>query len=103
MEYCDFESLIGDLKELNTQQNYWMVRTMGGAYYGEFVRGNYVAVGYNNISGVKKIRLKINNEFLDVECYRYKKDYFSDFIQEESILLLQKLIDSKSKDIHDDF
>ena len=50
MEYCDFESLIGDLKELNTQQNYWMVRTMGGAYYGEFVRGNYVAVGYNNIS-----------------------------------------------------
>lgn len=27
-----------------------MVRTMGGAYYGEFVRGNYVAVGYNNIS-----------------------------------------------------
>ncbi len=54
-------------------------------------------------SGVKKIRLKINNEFLDVECYRYKKDYFSDFIQEESILLLQKLIDSKSKDIHDDF
>lgn len=43
MEYCDFESLIGDLKELNAQQNYWMVRTMRGAYYGEFVRGNYVA------------------------------------------------------------
>lgn len=50
MEYFNFEDLVGDLKNLNEEQKYWMVRTMGGAYYGEFIRGNYIAVGYNNIS-----------------------------------------------------
>ena len=50
MEYFNFEDLIDDLKNLNEEQNYWMVRTMGGTYYGVFIRGNYVAIGYNNIS-----------------------------------------------------
>ncbi len=27
-----------------------MVRTVGGTYYGDFVRNNYIAVGFNNIS-----------------------------------------------------
>lgn len=41
MEYFNFEDLVGDLKNLNEEQKYWMVRTMGGAYYGEFIRGIY--------------------------------------------------------------
>ena len=27
-----------------------MVRTMGGSYYGDFVRNNYIAIGYNELS-----------------------------------------------------
>lgn len=49
MEYLDFESLTNDLKNINSQQKYWMIRTMGGAYYGDFIRNDYVAVGYNEI------------------------------------------------------
>lgn len=29
--------------------NYWMVRTMGGAYYDNFVKGGYIAIGHNDI------------------------------------------------------
>ena len=50
MEYLDFESLTNDLKNINTQQKYWMIRTMGGSYYGDFIRNNYVAVGYNEVT-----------------------------------------------------
>ena len=50
MDYINFESLLDDLKEINVQQGYWMIRTMGGSYYGDFVRNNYVAIGYNDIS-----------------------------------------------------
>lgn len=50
MEYFDFESLTTDLKDINSQQKYWMIRTMAGSYYGDFVRNGYVAVGYNDIT-----------------------------------------------------
>lgn len=30
--------------------SYWMVRTMGGDYFDEFVNNHYIAIGYNEIS-----------------------------------------------------
>lgn len=30
--------------------HYWMVRTMGGEYYHEFVEKGFIAIGYNEIS-----------------------------------------------------
>lgn len=50
MEYTNFEELADDIKNIDSEQNYWMVRTMGGAYYDEFVSGNYIAVGYNQVT-----------------------------------------------------
>ena len=49
MEYFDLTTLANDLKKLNNSRKYWMVRTVGGTYYGDFVRNNYIAVGFNNI------------------------------------------------------
>ena len=82
MEYLDFTSLIEDIKSLNNQQNYWMVRTMGGAYYREFVRGGYIAVGYNNITladlnhlpesdnlAKEALKIKFNNQYPDIPFY----------------------------------
>lgn len=34
---------------VDNSANYWMVRTMGGEYYEEFVENNFVAIGYNDI------------------------------------------------------
>lgn len=46
----DLTSLIEHLESLTTQRNYWMVRTMGGNYYGDFIRHGYVAFGYDAIT-----------------------------------------------------
>lgn len=35
---------------INSNAKYWMVRTMGGDYYKEFVEDGYIAVGYNEIT-----------------------------------------------------
>lgn len=46
----NFVDLFSDLKTLNQETKYWMVRTMSGSYYGDFLRNGYIAVGYNDIS-----------------------------------------------------
>ena len=84
MEYLDFTSLVADIKNLNEQQNYWMVRTMGGAYYREFVKGNYIAVGYNDItladlhhlpqtdnSAKDALKVMFNNRYPDIRNSGY--------------------------------
>lgn len=50
MDYNSFESLIESFKTLNIGRKYWLVRTMGGAFYGDFLRNGYIAVGYNKVS-----------------------------------------------------
>ena len=50
MEYTNLNSLFEDCKQINSKQNYWMVRTMGGKYYQDFLKNNYIAIGYNEIS-----------------------------------------------------
>lgn len=50
MEFHDIDALIESIKEQNVERNYWMVRTMGGAFYGDFIRNGYIAIGYNEIS-----------------------------------------------------
>lgn len=50
MSEINFVNLFSDLKILNQNTKYWMVRTMGGSYYRDFLRNGYIAVGYNDIS-----------------------------------------------------
>lgn len=50
MEYLEFDSLLDSLNNINDARKYWMIRTMGGSFYGDFTRNNYVAVGYNDIT-----------------------------------------------------
>jgi hypothetical protein len=46
----DFTKIIPQFEALNAPRNYWMVRTMGGAYYGDFVRNGYTAIGFDEIT-----------------------------------------------------
>lgn len=50
MDFHDIDALVASIKEQNAERNYWMVRTMGGAFYGDFIRNGYIAIGYNEIS-----------------------------------------------------
>ena len=50
MEYFDVEKLLEDVKTINSKSKYWMVRSMGGDYFHEFITRGYIAIGYNEIS-----------------------------------------------------
>lgn len=45
-----FSDILNAISAISSQRKYWMVRTMAGAYYADFIRNNYIAIGYNEIS-----------------------------------------------------
>ncbi|WP_147400010.1 MULTISPECIES: hypothetical protein [Bacteroides] len=61
MEYFDVEKLLKDVKTVNAQSQYWMVRSMSGDYFHEFISRGYIAIGYNEIS-LQEIKFAISKE-----------------------------------------
>lgn len=45
----NFSDILSSIAAISSQRKYWMVRTMAGAYYADFIRNNYIAIGYNEI------------------------------------------------------
>ncbi|MFW5611286.1 MAG: hypothetical protein ACOCNE_00295 [Prevotella pectinovora] len=43
----EFEKLV---PEVNDKNNYWLVRTMGGQYFKDFIDKRFIAIGYNEIT-----------------------------------------------------
>jgi hypothetical protein len=37
------------ISTINTDKHYWFIRSMGGAYFNEFVDDGFIAIGYNEI------------------------------------------------------
>lgn len=56
----DLTSIIPQLEALTVPRRYWMVRTMGGTYYGDFIRNNYIAIGFDEVSLSTLERLPAN-------------------------------------------
>lgn len=46
----NFSDILSSIAAVSSQRKYWMVRTMAGVYYADFIRHNYIAIGYNEIS-----------------------------------------------------
>lgn len=46
----NYNEILNEGLTIKSDRKYWMVRTMGGRYYAEFIRDNFIAVGYNDIS-----------------------------------------------------
>ena len=43
------EKLQSILFNMNSDRNYWFIRTMSGMFYDEFYQENYVAIGHDGI------------------------------------------------------
>ncbi len=54
-----FINLKSKTPEIPLERNYWLVRTMGGDYYDDFLKGNYIAIGYDEIS-IKDIKYSLS-------------------------------------------
>lgn len=44
------EELFKQSQLVNSESQYWLVRSMGGDYYKEYITRGYIAIGYNEIS-----------------------------------------------------
>lgn len=54
MELLD--ALKSQIKKVNNDRHYWLVRTMGGDFFEEFSQRGYIAIGYNEIT-IDEIKL----------------------------------------------
>lgn len=44
------DEFIEELPFVSKEVNYWLVRTSGGDFYDDFIKGNYIAIGYDRIN-----------------------------------------------------
>lgn len=44
------EQILQSLPHISGKRNYWFFRTQGGDYFEDFVKANYIAIGYNKIT-----------------------------------------------------
>ncbi len=55
-------NIIDYIEPVNNETNYWLVRTMGGDYYKEYVESNFIAIGYNEITVDDLLHLPTNEK-----------------------------------------
>lgn len=61
MENDDITVINDFVQEVSQSSSYWMVRTMGGEYYNDFVNNGFIAIGHNDIL-LKDINKILANE-----------------------------------------
>ena len=50
MEIQDIYSAFSEIRSVHKDTHYWLVRSMGGDFFHEFITRGYIAIGYNDIS-----------------------------------------------------
>lgn len=49
MSNIEFEDILALVPTIPVIRSYWLVRTHGGEYFDDFLRGDYIAVGYDDV------------------------------------------------------
>ena len=83
------------VQTVRQDNNYWMVRTMGGAYYEEFVQDKFIAIGYNEIllreinslrgdmkHHARQLKETVKHHYVDVERPGYIASQLVKFCEE---------------------
>lgn len=53
--------------EIDQDRNYWLVRTNAGAYFNEFITGNYIAIGWDELTDFDKFKAKKKDDAIAKE------------------------------------
>lgn len=91
----DIEPLLQYLSSIDNSRNYWMVRTMGGLYYGDFIRNNFIAIGFDDISleeinslpdnfntAKEMLKIKLSDKYEDISQHGYYASQLLHFARE---------------------
>lgn len=87
----NFDDLLKSIEQVPSDKKYWIVRTMGGAFYKEFVLNGYIAIGYNPVVETE-IKFSISEE---KKIHELKKN-------QKAHKTLTKIIESKGIVEYDD-
>lgn len=92
MTNINIQSIIDSLTTISSKKNYWLVRSMGGAYYDDFVSNSFIAIGYDEIklsdihkantkddSGIKILHDIIKRQYPDEQRPNYISKQLLDF------------------------
>lgn len=50
MDLLEIKHIFDEIAKVRSNTQYWLIRTMGGDYFKEYITRGYVAIGYNEIS-----------------------------------------------------
>lgn len=50
MDLFEIKNIFDEIVKVRSNTQYWLIRTMGGDYFKEYITRGYVAIGYNEIS-----------------------------------------------------
>jgi hypothetical protein len=55
-----FQDFLNFIPSVNPERNYWLVRTSAGSNYADFISGNYIAIGWNEVTAFDLHQIKMN-------------------------------------------
>ena len=50
MDLLEIKQIFDEIVNVRSNTQYWLIRTMGGDFFKEYITRGYVAIGYNEIS-----------------------------------------------------
>ncbi|MFB4164789.1 hypothetical protein ACE1TI_13405 [Alteribacillus sp. JSM 102045] len=80
------EEIIKELPKVDSNINYWLVRTNGGEYYEEFVNENFIGIGWNKIT---RERIKDNISIEDLVRENYKKESRPRYVETQILRFIE--------------
>ena len=74
MNKQDIDRIIKSISKVKPTREYWFVRTQGGNYYKDFLKGNYIAIGYDeiNLSDIRAANSNVSGKVTLTEIIKKK-------------------------------
>ena len=87
MELSKIKQIYDEIVKVQSNTQYWLVRSMGGDYYYEYVSRGYIAIGYNEVS-LNEIKYAVS--FTETAYEKLKeiveaKDYLRENMSSEDV------------------
>lgn len=58
------EKFAPPIEKIEENRNYWLVRTESGAYYNDYTKGNYIAIGWDEFSNINEFSSETMSEVM---------------------------------------
>lgn len=82
-----------ELVNIDSKRKYWLVRTQGGQYYEEFIKGNYVAIGWDEFDDLSYLTTSSKDTVVELIRQKYKDEKRPGYIYGQMITFIKGISD----------